>query len=173
MKRTAWIDRKFAFNAPPGWIFNVISRLEGISSRLTELTSDLSDSDLSKSNNGKWSIKQHIGHLLELEPLHIHRLSQIKEGAEYLTGADMSNKATETGDYNSKEVNQLIQEFDKLRKDFIKGLLSISDAQSEHKALHPRLVIFMRPVDLAEFCAEHDDHHLASMSILKNEILGR
>jgi len=114
-----------------------------------------------------------VGHLIELEHLHIHRLQQLKSGSEYLTGADMSNKATENGDYNASPIRELISSFNKLRNNLIGGLRSLNDEQSVHKALHPRLVIFMRPVDLAEFCAEHDDHHLASIQDIRSELLGR
>ncbi|NNE26359.1 MAG: DinB family protein [Saprospiraceae bacterium] len=173
MKRTAWIDRKFAFSAPPGWIYNVISRLEGTTSRLIALTTDLSDPQLSEATSGKWSIKEHIGHLVDLESLHIHRLNQLKTGADYLTGADMSNKATDAGDHNQKNVGELISAFGMLRQEFIAGLHDLTAEQSFHKALHPRLVIFMRPIDLAEFCAEHDDHHLTSIAEVKTKLLGR
>lgn len=30
-------------------------------------------------------------------------------------------------------------------------------------ATHPRLQIIMRPVDVAYFAAQHDDHHIASI----------
>jgi hypothetical protein len=41
--------------------------------------------------------------------------------------------------------------------------MDLKDDQLLNTALHPRLKIPMRIVDLAYFVAEHDDHHLATI----------
>ena len=37
----------------------------------------------------------------------------------------------------------------------------LNDETQNFKSLHPRLQVMVRPVDIAYFAAEHDDHHLA------------
>ncbi len=64
----------------------------------------------------------------------------------------------------------LIKEFDKERENFIKHLLLLDELTSQFISLHPRLKAFMRPVDMAYFTAEHDDHHLASIRIILSHL---
>ena len=112
---------------------------------------------------GKWSIKEHIGHLYDLEFLHDGRLDDFKEGKEILRAADMKNVLTEESHHNLSSLDTLIDKFSKSRKDFLAKLNNLDDVTLMRKSLHPRLQIMMRPVDVAYFCAEHDDHHLASI----------
>jgi DinB family protein len=52
------------------------------------------------------------------------------------------------------------------RAAFVAHLESIDPALFARTALHPRLGVPMRLVDLMLFVAEHDDHHLASITEL-------
>ena len=70
MERTKWTDRKFAFNIPAGWMQNILERLRSTELRLRALVDGLPDDKISFKPNGKWSIKEHIGHLSDLEELH-------------------------------------------------------------------------------------------------------
>jgi hypothetical protein len=45
----------------------------------------------------------------------------------------------------------------------------LSKEELSKASLHPRLKVMMTPVDLALFDAEHDDHHLVTIS----EIISR
>ena len=89
---------------------------------------------------------------------------------ETLRAADMSNAKTNTAAHNEKELSQLLNGFAKRREDFIRRLRSLDDLTQQTKALHPRLRVLMKPVDLAFFTAEHDDHHLASIRLLINSL---
>lgn len=164
LQRTAWVDRKFNFDAPPGWIYNVCERLSNTEHRLKHIVTQYSDDLLSFKPSGKWSIKEHIGHLLDLEILHIHRLHQLQDRVSDLTGADMSNKKTELASHNSTPGLKLVDAFAVERNKFLNKLDEFTEEDHAFKSLHPRLKVFMRPVDLATFCAEHDEHHLASIS---------
>ena len=70
MQRTKWTNRKFTFNIPAGWMQNIFERLRGTELRLRALVDGLPDDRISFKPNGKWSIKEHIGHLSDLEELH-------------------------------------------------------------------------------------------------------
>ncbi len=163
MKRTKWIERQFRFEAPEGWMFNVIERLLGTSTRIKDLTNGLSNDLLVQKSNGKWSIKELIGHLAELEELHEGRLDDFEAGEIELRPADMSNRKTERANYNDQSLQDLLQRFQQRRQAFVYRLQNLDESVQRQSVMHPRLKVPMRPIDLAQFTAEHDDHHLADI----------
>jgi hypothetical protein len=163
MQRTKWTDRKFNHDLPEGWLPNVLERLRGTEARIHALIDALSDSQLSFKPEGQWSIKEHIGHLIDLEELHEGRIDDFITGKETLRPADMTNKKTERADHNQKSIQQLIRDFRIKRSEFISRLEKLDDKTQRARAMHPRLQMIMKPVDMAFFTAEHDDHHLATI----------
>jgi hypothetical protein len=163
MHRLPWLERTFHFDIPPGWVYNIISRLEGTEARLWHHFRDIPDDLAVQKSNGKWSIKEHVGHLGDLEELHLRRLSDFEDHAAQLSTWDVTNSATEKANHNANSIDFLIRDFADKRKEFIRRLRNFSDEVHEHQAMHPRLKILMKPVDMATFIAEHDDHHIASM----------
>lgn len=168
MERTLWIDRKFNFEFPTGWLPNIIERLRGTTPRIIEMTSTISDSEGRYNYQNKWSIKENIGHLSDLEELHDGRIDDFLSRKEQLRPADMSNAKTYAENYNQADLHQLINEFTMKRTKFIKKLLALDDDTQVFKSFHPRLKIMMRPIDVAFFTAEHDDHHLADIRFILN-----
>lgn len=167
MIRTKWTERTFSFDFPEGWMFNIIERLHGTEPRLSMLIENLEEDNLRRKPEGQWSIKEHIGHLTDLEELHEGRLDDFMAGIPVLRAADMTNAKTEAASHNNRDVITLVREFSVKREQFIEKLRSLPDATLLSKAMHPRLQVPMRPVDVAYFTAEHDDHHLASIRALK------
>ncbi|MBT8188985.1 MAG: DinB family protein [Saprospiraceae bacterium] len=163
MNRTPWVDRKFTLDLPAGWLFNVIERLHGTKARMEDLCGSLSEDQLQLKPDAKWSIKEHVGHLYDLEFLHIKRIMELKHRKDKLTGADMSNKRTYSSNHNEVPIKELIGEFSEQRLIFISEFSDMKAEDHNYSAVHPRLLIPMRPIDLAYFSAEHDDHHLCSM----------
>jgi hypothetical protein len=163
MQRLPWIERTFQFDVPPGWLYNICARLEGTESRLKHLVRDISDSTAQHKPNGKWSIKEHIGHLGDLEDLHLQRLEDFMKRNPQLSTWDVTNSATEKANHNDSSLESLIDTFSAKRKLFVQQLRSMDDSIHTFRSLHPRLKIPMKPVDMATFIAEHDDHHIASM----------
>lgn len=163
MQRTPWIEKKFNFDFPVGWLPNILERLIGTSARLKEITQSLSEEIASYKPNINWSIKEHIGHLVDLEEIHEGRIDDLISRKEILRAADMENVKTNQSNHNTKSINQLIQKFTIRRNQFISRFYLLDDEIQNFKSLHPRLKIMMRPVDVAFFTSEHDDHHLASM----------
>jgi len=43
MKRTKWIEHKFTFDFPEGWIFNILERLRGTGPRIREMVQGISE----------------------------------------------------------------------------------------------------------------------------------
>src|SRR6266446_6988357 len=92
--QTPWIERTFNFDFPAGLYPCILERLRGTPARVKEMVSSLSDETLSRKPNEKWSIKEHIGHLIDLEELHENRLQEFIEARVTLSPADMSNQKT-------------------------------------------------------------------------------
>jgi len=171
MERTKWVDRKFTFDLPEGWIFNILERLSGTPVRIQHMVHGLSDELASRQLNQKWSIKEEIGHLYDLEALHDGRLDDFIAGKENLRAADMRNTLTNDSHHNDREVPILLDLFSSRRKNFIAKLESLDDEIQTRKSMHPRLQVLMRPIDVALFTAEHDDHHLASIRAVLNRLM--
>ena len=163
MTQIEWINRKFNFDFPEGLFPVIISRLKGAYPRIVDLTQNCSDQILSHQINNKWSIKQQIGHLSDLEELHTARINDFKNNAKILSAWDGTNKKTFEADHNNKSIKILLEEFKSVRDHFIQELLTFSASELIKTSLHPRLQKQMRIVDMAFFVAEHDDHHIAKM----------
>ncbi|MDP1727366.1 MAG: DinB family protein [Bacteroidota bacterium] len=163
MQRTKWVDRIFTFDLPPGWIPDVLERLRGTVPRLNAITINLSDAVASFKPQNKWSIREHIGHLLDLEDLHSGRIDDFISRKEILRAADMSNAKTYQSNHNEKTCAELIEAFAQKRNHLISCFVNLDDETQLIKSLHPRLQVPVRPIDIAYFTAEHDDHHLADI----------
>lgn len=161
MERTAWFKRTFPVIEDNGLLPTIIERLSGTPARIEEIVGRLDPDLLTLKQDEKWSIKEEIGHLADLEPLWSGRIDDLVNGATELRVADLTNQATHTADHNATKTVVLLQRFREQRQAFVGKLLALTDEQLERSALHPRLKTPMRIVDLAHFVAEHDDHHLA------------
>ncbi|MEW6467402.1 MAG: DinB family protein [Bacteroidota bacterium] len=160
MKRLRWTERRFNFDYPPGMFPFLVERLRGTAPRIADLAAGLDGTLLTRQLNGRWSIQEHIGHLIDLEELHDGRIDDYLNGAPVLRAADMENKKTYAARHNEQDLAGLLSTFKKVRSHFISRLEKLDP---ERSALHPRLQQPMRVVDLAYFVAEHDDWHLTLM----------
>lgn len=143
-----------------------MERLKGTPARIAEIVYDVSEEKLSLKKNGKWSIKEHIGHLYDLEELHYCRIDDFLNHASVLRAADMTNRKTDEANHNSKSIEELIEQFRKSRKEFTERLAKLDELQIIITSVHPRLNQPMRLVDMMYFTAEHDDHHLARCNLI-------
>jgi hypothetical protein len=163
MERTKWVDRKFNFDFPVGIMPSVLERLRGTHARINEIAASLSEAQLKFKSNDKWSIQEHIGHLGDLDDLHDGRLDDFLARKQTLRPADMTNAKTNEAKHNERNVEDLLREFHDKREHFVKRLMNLDAETLYFKSIHPRLQVLMKPVDMAYFTAEHDDHHIASI----------
>ncbi len=166
MTQLKWTERKFDFGFRKEYLPFLIERLKATTPRIKELVKNVSEVQLFEQVNKQWSIKEHIGHLIDLEELHEERIDQFAKGLTTLRAADMNNKKTYDANHNQKKITDLIKEFRKVRNKFILRLANFDENKLEHKALHPRLQKEINVVDLAYFVGEHDNHHLTLVSQL-------
>jgi uncharacterized damage-inducible protein DinB len=161
MQKTEWFNRKFPVIEDNGILPSIIERLSGTPVRLEEMIGRLKPALLTLKPVGKWTIKEEIGHLSDLEPLWLGRLEDLITGLPELRVTDLTNQKTHTANHDATEIKILLQRFRELRAQFVKNLVNLKDEQLMVSSLHPRLKTPMRIIDLAYFVAEHDDHHLA------------
>src|SRR6185503_19412420 len=168
MQRTEWFKRKFPLMDDNGVLPSIIERLAGTPARVEELTKDMDDQLLMVKPDDKWSIKEEIGHLSDLEPLWFGRQDDFISRLPELTPADLTNRKTHEANHNDIPLSTLLARFRQERGRLVAKLMSLDENELLHAAVHPRLKTPMRVIDLAYFVAEHDDHHLAAIrEILK------
>ena len=78
--RTKWIDRRFNFSFPAGHFSSIIERLRGTPARLEEIIGRLPAELLTQKPDHGWSIQENVGHLIEVETLHVGRLDDYDAG---------------------------------------------------------------------------------------------
>ena len=169
VRRTKWFERRFDFSQPVGVFPCVAERLRGTPARLEEMTRRLPPRVLTARPGEGWSIQQHAGHLVDLDELHEGRLEDYARGLEVLRPADLTNRRTFEAGHNEARLEDLLAAFRAARLGFLRRLEAMSEEELAVSAVHPRLQLPMRVVDMALFVAEHDDHHLATINELSHE----
>jgi len=166
MKRLAWFERQFPSNLPIGMYPFYLERLEGTIARLEAKVKGISEEILSAKFDDKWSVKQNIGHLAEVDEISFKRIDEIIQGISPMSPAVFEPKL----DYNSMPVSKVLQYFRENRTRNVERYRNVSEEHLTKSSLHPRLKVMMTPVDLSFFEAEHDDHHLVTIhTILKRK----
>ena len=166
-ERTHWFSRTFTFDAPPSAFAPLVERLRGTPARLEERVHGLSSRELTTRIDGAWSIQENAGHLLDLEPLWAGRLDDFEHGAERLRAADLDNRRTHDANHNAATLSEILGAFREARHAFVARLERCDEEFIVRSALHPRFSQPMRVLDHAFFVAEHDDHHLATITQLR------
>jgi uncharacterized damage-inducible protein DinB len=167
MEQTRWFDRKFDFGLTQNIFPSIIDRMRGTPVRLEEKLKNVSNERAASKFERSWSIKENVGHLIDLEPLWMGRLQDILDGKTDLRAADLTNTQTNEANHNQRNLEDLLNEFRSVRVASIKKIEPLTVEQIYMSSLHPRLKTPMRTMDHFLFVAEHDDHHLVRI----NEIL--
>jgi uncharacterized damage-inducible protein DinB len=156
-----WFERKFEFSFPVELLPNLSARLRGTPARLEETLRGRSNEILIAKPLDHWSAQEHAGHLLDLEPLWLARLSDYVEARDRLTAADLTNRKTHEANHNARRLEKILTEFRAAREKLLRRVDDLDAALFDRVMTHPRLEKPMRLVDHLYFVAEHDDHHLA------------
>ena len=162
---TPWFERSFHFDFSVGLFPAIFSRLEGSLFRLSAILQNADDEYCSYSKTG-WSVKEHVGHLYDLEELWLKRVNDFLENKVMLTVADLNNTKTKEAWHNEKSLEQLMQSFIIERQKMLETIYSFDASVLSCTSTHPRLHQPMRLIDSLYFVAEHDDHHIAAISDL-------
>jgi len=170
MQQTKWFNRTFDFSSAQNIFPSIIERLAGTPARLEEKFLYIPNHITTIRVNNAWSIKENVGHLTDLESLWQGRLEDILHGKNELRPTDLQNRRTTEANHNSVQTETLLKAFREIRKTTIEMLQSLHEEQIFLSALHPRLKTPMRTMDLFLFVAEHDDHHLARITELAEQL---
>lgn len=160
MSTSKWFERKFDFSFGVNEYTSIYKRLQQAPAALAGILFNIPDDTLSRQPDGKWSVKEHTGHLSVLEPLWRARIQDILEKKPVLTPTDLNNTATSDAGFNMYSITALIQKFEEERKQTLAFLNNININDHSHASLHPRMQKPMRMIDILYFTAEHDDHHI-------------
>jgi hypothetical protein len=166
MKKLEWFERKFAFGVPTGMLPFYLERLEGTIARLETKVKGVSEEILSNKLDAKWSVKQNIGHLAEVDEIANKRIDEMIDGVSPMSPAVFEPR----GDYNTQSVKEVLEYFRKNRLKNLERYRKVAEHELTKSSLHPRLKVEMNPVDLAYFDAEHDDHHLVRINEILNQL---
>ncbi len=165
IEQEKWFEKKFAFDIKPDKFPEIVERLRGTPARIEDRMKELTNEQLKTKIDNQWSIQENIGHLLDLEPLWAGRLNDLLSGnLKEMRPADLSNTITHQANHNENDLQDLLQEFRRVRFDFVHSLENLKEDEIEISLLHPRLQKQMRIIDLAYFVAEHDDHHFVMIT---------
>lgn len=159
MNTLPWFERNLKFGHPKEMLPFYLERLEGTIVRIQSKVKGVDDKTLSERFNDKWSVKQNIGHLAEVDEIANKRLDEMTAGV-----SPMSPAVFEPQDYNPWPIEKVLEFFKTNRLKNLKKYQSLAEADLLKSSLHPRLKVMMTPVDLAWFDAEHDDHHLVTIN---------
>lgn len=169
MNTTKWFDRKFVFDKTAADFPALYDRLVASPPLLQEIITNADEDIICQKPDGKWSVKEHIGHLVILEALWQERINDITNGHTHLTVADLDNKATSTAEFNRIPINELVARFSEIRGNTLKLLQTTDVAAISTKSRHPRMLQDLGLTDHLYFVAEHDDHHLNYIRLFLNQ----
>jgi len=160
-----WFERNMVFGKPKEMLPYFLERLDGTIVRIQSKVKGVSETSLAKQLDSKWSVKQNVGHLADVEEIGNKRIQEIISGISPMSPAVVEPKL----DYNNIPMSEIIERLAKFRNENIVKYQSLSEADLDKTSLHPRFKVLMTPVDLAWFKAEHDDHHLVKINFILNK----
>ena len=167
MRRIKWTDRRFTFDFPAEIYPELLERLRGTPARVADRLAGVPREPLVRRTGRAWSILEHTGHLADLdEILFLPRVDDYELRVATLRAADMTNRVTEAANHNARSPEDVVAGLEATRGRVLRRLESLDAETFRQSALHPRLGVAMRLVDMVYFQAEHDDYHLASITEL-------
>jgi uncharacterized damage-inducible protein DinB len=159
-----WFDRKFAFQLGVEHYPLLVERLRGTPARIEDRIAGVPAETLTRKDDDGWSIQESIGHLMLLESMWYGRVEDLMNGLDELRPVDLTNRRTEDAGFNKQSIDEIARSFRTERMKLVALLESLNEEQVLTSALHPRLQQPMRTLDLVYFIAEHDDHHMATIT---------
>ena len=120
--RRVWFERRFELGLPVEAFPDVVERVRGTPVRLEERVRGLESAKLTARTGDRWSIQEHVGHLLDLEELWAGRLDELMSGDEQLRAADLENRKTYEANHNDRLIEDLFAAFRAARSEVVTRL---------------------------------------------------
>lgn len=138
----------------------LVKQLEGQAERLEKVVKKYDEKALSKRpEEGKWSAKEIIGHLADVESAYGYRIRMAL--AQSGTGFQPfdQNLWVENLKHQEKEAKELVKTFERLRKANLAVLKYVKDEEWERYGMHPERGK-MTVENLVTLLAEHFERHV-------------
>jgi len=158
-----WTERQFNFPKDLSEKESLLHHLGSFPSQCSIVLESIPHEMFTERHENKWSIQEHLGHLLDLDDLPSRRIVEILAGNEVLSAADMENKITWENNYNDQKMLEICEQFMKKRKNLVELFNSVPEEKWLDSAFHERLNRPMSILDLAYFQGQHDQYHQEMM----------
>src|SRR5258708_15168340 len=135
MENPKWFDGKFDLSFGIGKYASIYDQLKKVAGRLKQVVAGLSEEVLANKPGGRWSIKEHVGHLAIMEPIWRVRFQDIRERKPMLTAADLNNTATTEAGFNAFSMEELLDRFAAERRATLDLLNAIDPLDEESSSL--------------------------------------
>jgi DinB superfamily len=133
-----WLERRWSFHLPVGAFPGVVERLRGTPARARELVVNVRDeARLAERPLGKWSVKEHLGHLSDLHPLDMRRVEEFLSGTDILSAADISNQRTADAGHGAIPVARLLETLRDGRDPLTRVLENLTEIDVAATAISP------------------------------------
>ena len=107
---------------------------------------------------GKWTIKQIVGHVIDTERIMAYRALVFSRGERQPIPGFNENEYVERASFNKKDIQDLIREFAKLRESNLSLIQNFSEEMIERKGNANDFFISVRA--LIYIIAGHVEHHI-------------
>ena len=146
---------------------DIISALENQMSELQDLCTSISEEkSLYSYAEGKWTIKELLGHLIDGERIFAYRAYRISRNDQTPLSGFEQDDYIENGHFNDAKLTDLIEEFNLLRKANLIFFKSLKDNAWLHTGIASDVPVSVRA--LAYMIVGHVTHHT---NILKSKYL--
>lgn len=170
MSRTPWVERRWSFSLPVDAFPVQLARLAAGPDLVDTVLVNVPPERLGERVDDAWSILDHVGHLADLDDLLVGRIADFRDGRPGLRAADMTNRGTEEARHDRRPPDVVLDRFRETREGTIALLRTLTPEEVELRARHPRLDVEVRPIDMVEFFADHDEHHLDTIEELARHL---
>lgn len=171
MNPVPWSQRTLDYGRSLDELPVLLERIQGTSARLNALLAGQPMENFHLQVHGKWSVMEHIGHLITLQDRFEGRAEDFEHHRSSLCDINLRDQARTLQGHRLRALGDVLEEFRLKRIAFAQRVAGFQRRALEHVAYHPCQNKPMRPVDMLLWIAEHDDHHLASVrGILRSSL---
>jgi uncharacterized damage-inducible protein DinB len=158
-----WLDRKWDFNEQKLLPEECAEMLGKTPDQIRQLVIDQEADFLKQTHHGKWSVHEHVGHLLTMESLWIARLDDFVLGKETLRPWNGTNADTDAALFNRQRLGKIIDDFSEVRINHLNFLQQFLPKATNYLSYHERLQQTMTLTNHLYFMVKHDLHHLSAI----------
>jgi hypothetical protein len=141
----------------------LVERALGTPARIALLVQGSSPERLSLRVTGRWSVKDHLTHLILLDERLEVRADDLEVRRTTLSPIDMSDQDRHLHVHRGRPFGDMVEEFRLRRNYLVERFVHLDAAALAHRAEHPCRQMSMTAADQLLYLVEHDDHHLALM----------